>query len=104
METGTIELSEADFNDKTADRTGILLFYKKICPYCKTMEGVIDKFARAHPEALLFTVDFEEEQALSDRFRVERAPTVFILKKGRVSSRKSGLMNPRELAALYQGA
>ena len=104
METTSIELSAADFDAKTANQTGLLLFYKKICPYCKTMEGVIDKFARAHPGALLFMVDFEEQQALSNRFQVERAPTVFVLKNGQVGNKKSGLMNPRELAALYQGS
>jgi thioredoxin 1 len=104
MEIQTIELNEEDFNSKTADQNGVLLFYKKICPFCKTMEGVIDKFAKANPEAVLFSVDFEEQKALTDRFQVERAPTLFILKDGQVANKKSGLMNPRELAALYQKA
>ncbi|MBI4763651.1 MAG: thioredoxin family protein [Deltaproteobacteria bacterium] len=100
----TIELSEADFNSQTANRKGLLLFYKMNCPFCKTMEAVIDKFAKAHPDVILFGVDFEGQKALADRFQVERAPTLLVLKDGRVTAQKSGLMNPKELAAFYQQA
>jgi thioredoxin 1 len=104
MENEILELTETNFKQETAGRDGILLFYKAICPFCKTVEAVIEKFSKAHPDASLFRVEFEEQKVLADRFNVERAPTLFILKGGEVAVKKAGLMNPKELKALYQGA
>ena len=104
METNIVELTETNFDNETADRDGILLFYKTICPFCKTLEAVIEKFSKAYPDASLFRVEFEQQKALSDRFAVERAPTLFVLKGGNMVHRKAGLMNPKELKALYQEA
>lgn len=104
METNIIELTEANYEQETTDKSGILLFYKTICPFCKTLEAVIEKFSKAHPEAFLCRVEFEEEKLLAERFDVERAPTLFILKEGKLVTKKAGLMNPKELKALYQEA
>lgn len=104
METKIVELTETNFDQETADRDGILLFYKTICPFCKTLEAVIEKFGKACPEAYLFRVEFEAQKVLSDRFEVERAPTLFVLKGGKLAIKKAGLMNPKELKALYQEA
>ncbi len=35
---------------------------------------------------------------------VERAPTVCVVKSGKVAAQKTGLMNPREMAAFYESA
>lgn len=104
METKIIELTETNIEHETAGKDGVLLFYKTICPFCKTLEAVIEKFSKAHPEASLFRVEFEEQKVLSDRYAVERAPTLFVLKRGEVAEKKAGLMNPKELKALYQTA
>jgi thioredoxin 1 len=98
------ELSTADFDQSLTDQSGIVLFFKTLCPFCKTLEAVFDKFAPANPEVALFRVDFEKNGPLSARFQIERAPTLLIFKNGQVVGRKTGLMNPKELGVFYRQA
>ena len=81
---------------------GVLLFYKKLCPHCKNMEKVLEKFAGLEPEAALYAVDIEEHTAAAGQYQAERAPTLLIIKNGQVVDRKAGLMNPKELLAWYE--
>jgi thioredoxin 1 len=104
MEPDMVELSDSNFDEETAGRDGILLFYKTICPFCKTLEAVIGKFHKAYPNVNLYRLEFEQQIALAERFQIERAPTLFVLKNGQVAATKTGLMNPKELKALYQQA
>ena len=99
-----MNLTETDFDAITETQNGLLLFYKKICPFCKTMDAVLEKFSRSQPEASLFRVDIEAQAALADRFEVDRAPALFVLKNGQVLDKKSGLMNIKELRAMYADA
>ena len=98
------ELTDTDFDEKTGGKSGVLLFYKKLCPFCKALEAVLEKFAKANPEVPLFRTDFEKQPALATRFEVERAPTLFILKDGQPAQKKTGVMNPKELTTLYKQA
>lgn len=98
----TIDLTEENFEKETASQDGIILFYKTVCPFCKTLEAVIGKFNKKNPDVTLFQLEFEEQKTLSKKLGVERAPTIFILKQGSVKTRKAGLMNPKELTALWE--
>jgi thioredoxin 1 len=83
---------------------GVLLCSKKLCPHCKNMEKVMEKFSTQRRQALLFKLDSEEElQAMAD-LGVERVPTILVIKGGKVTAAKTGLMNPRELTALFDNA
>lgn len=88
-------------NALAAVQEGLLLCHKKLCPHCKNMEKVIEKFVaqRAGLEVLL--LDSEEEPDAMAALGVERVPTILIIKGGKVAGSKTGLMNPRELAALF---
>ena len=38
-------ITEADYKDRlAATQNGVLLFFKKLCPHCKNMEKVLEKF------------------------------------------------------------
>lgn len=104
MASQITDLTVDDFDRKTIDQDGILLFYKSICPFCKTLEAVIEKFSKTHPRVPLFRVEFEEQPKLAERLGVERAPTLFILKQGNITARKAGLMNVKELNSLWEQA
>jgi len=102
MDTNAIELTDADYREKLAGQNGIVLFYKKICPHCKALKKVIEKFTAVVPSAAIMQIDSEENlQAMAD-IDVSRAPTLLIIKNGEVAAKKPGLMNVRELTALYQ--
>ncbi len=42
-------ITEADYKDRlAATQNGVLLFFKKLCPHCKNMEKVLEKFGAAN--------------------------------------------------------
>lgn len=95
-------LTDADFETAlTAADAGVLLFFKKLCPHCKNMEKVLEKFAMLQPTVGLFGIDVEENPSAAATYNAERAPTLVILKKGVSVGQKTGLMNPKELVAFY---
>lgn len=82
--------------------SGALLFYKKLCPHCKNMEKVLTKFSAQAPDVSIFSLDIEENPAAAQEFSAERAPTILVVKNGKVSGQKAGLMNPKEMMAFYK--
>lgn len=83
---------------------GLLLCHKKLCPHCKNMEKVIEKFMGQRAGLSLILLDSEDEPEVMSALGAERVPTIMIIKGGKVVGSKTGLMNPRELAALYDKA
>lgn len=80
---------------------GILLFSKKLCPHCANMAKVIEKFNAKQPDVTLLKIDSEEQPDAMVALGAERVPTIFVIKGGKTVATKAGLMNPKELAALY---
>lgn len=87
-----------------ASGSAVLIVFKKLCPHCKNMEKAMEKFALMQPGVTLFGLDIEENPAAAASLGAERPPTLFIIKGGVVKASKVGLMNPRELAALFASA
>lgn len=85
----------------TSTQQGLLLCHKKLCPHCKNMEKVIEKFTGQRTGLTVHFVDSEEEPDVMTAIGAERVPTILILKGGKSVASKTGLMNPRELAALF---
>ncbi|MFW5488492.1 MAG: thioredoxin family protein [Desulfovibrio sp.] len=79
----------------------IVFFHKDLCPHCKNMEKVLEKFSAKAPDVQLFSVDSEKHADLMETLSFERVPTLVFVRSGQVATVKSGLMNPRELKALY---
>mgnify|MGYP001475962428 CR=1 FL=1 len=93
-------ITEADYKDRlAATQNGVLLFFKKLCPHCKNMEKVLEKFGAAKPG-----IAIEENAAAAAALGAERPPTIFVIKGGEVKASKVGLMNPREMAAFFEKA
>lgn len=80
---------------------GVLLCHKNMCPHCKNMEKVLEKFKAKQADATLLSLNSDDEPEAMAALGAERVPTVMIIKGGKVVGSKTGLMNPRELAALY---
>ena len=57
-------ITEADYKDRlAATQNGVLLFFKKLCPHCKNMEKVLEKFGAAKSGIALYGIDIEENAA-----------------------------------------
>ena len=69
-------ITEADYKDRlAATQNGVLLFFKKLCPHCKNMEKVLEKFGAAKPGIALYGIDIEENAAAAAALGAERPPT-----------------------------
>lgn len=79
----------------------IIFFHKELCPHCKNMEKVLLKFSAKAPAVEIFSVDSENHPNLLEELSFERVPTLVFVRGGNVAKIQSGIMNPRELAALY---
>ncbi len=99
-------INNADYEEHLSETAaGIILFHKKQCPHCLNMEKVIDKFSAAYSEEVsVMYIDSEDNEKAMKALEVERVPTLLVIKQGKVSAKKTGLMNPRELKALYTSA
>lgn len=86
----------------SASTAGAVLFYKKLCPHCKNMEKVLDKFVLLKPGVELFSMDVEENLEAAQAFDAQRAPTILVVKNGKVTGKKTGLMNPKEMLAFFE--
>lgn len=82
----------------------IILVHKQLCPHCKIMGTVLTKLKAQQQELSIGTVDSEQYPDLVARLAVERVPTLCFIKEGEVKKRQAGILNPKEVAALYQSA
>lgn len=99
-----IELTDANFKDTLADATGILFFYKKLCPNCKAMKTVVEKFTAGKNDIDVMQIDSEDNPEAMKALGVERVPALLVIKKGNIAARKVGLMNVKQLTAFYKSA
>jgi thioredoxin 1 len=100
----SILITDADRKVKLEHASGVLMFFKKLCPNCKALDKMLDKFFTANPEVTYLRIDSEECPEAMQAFNTERVPTLFVLREGQVVARKVGLMNLREMTAFYQAA
>ena len=99
------QITTADYKEaieKTEE--GILLCSKKLCPHCKNMGKVMEKFAAKKPNVKLLTVDSEEDPDVMKAIDAERVPTIIVIKGGKIVAQKTGLMNPKDLDNFYTNA
>ncbi len=99
-----VVLTDEDCREKLENASGVLLFFKKLCPNCKALEKMLDKFFAANPDIPYIRIDSEECPEAMKAFATERVPTLFVLKDGKVAAKKVGLMNLREMTDFYYSA
>lgn len=99
------ELTDANYKDVfAATAAGVCIFYKQLCPHCKNMEKVLEKFSARVENVNIFKIDSEANPEAMQALQAERAPTLVIIKEGAIKLTKAGLMNPKELITLYENA
>ena len=98
-------LEDTQYKDVFAStEAGVCLFFKKLCPHCKNMEKVLEKCAPRMAGVRFFLMDSEVAVEAMREMGTERIPLIAIIKGGQVKTTKAGLMNPKELMALYEQA
>ncbi|MFV0436777.1 MAG: thioredoxin family protein [Desulfopila sp.] len=97
------QLTNETFAHVIADtQYGVLLIFKNLCPHCKNMEKVLEKFSKKVSDVAFYCLDSERDNVAMKALEVERVPTVLIIKNGHVINKKAGLMNPREMLEFYK--
>ena len=91
MPDESVIITDANCREHLGRATGVVLFYKKLCPNCKALEKMLEKFYAANPSIPRWRVDSEECPETMKQFSVERVPTILVLKEGEVAARKVGL-------------
>lgn len=96
----TIAASELTACIESAE-DAIIFYHKELCPHCKNMEKVLNKFSKKSGLSSIYGVDSNEEPIQMGDYGVERVPSLMFVKNGKVVHVKTGLLNPKELIALY---
>jgi thioredoxin 1 len=104
MTEANFEITDTNYGEKMANVSGVILFHKKLCPNCKALEKMLDKFFTANPEVTYMRIDSEVCPGAMENFGVERVPTLIVLKDGKVAAKKVGLMNLHEMTQFYFSA
>ena len=98
------EITQDDYKEAiAATPAGVLIVFKELCPHCKNMEKVMEKFSALQAGVTLLGLDIQKNPEAAAALGAERAPTLCVIKNGAVAQKKTGLMNPKELLALYKG-
>ncbi len=101
MSDETTIITDANYHENLDRANAVVLFYKKLCPNCKALEKMLEKFFAANPEVQYKRIDSEECPEAMKTFDVSLVPTLLILKDGNVAGRKVGLMNLREMTHFH---
>ena len=97
-------LSEQSFDDFVKRTDCAVVFFKSKCPNCKVLLKVMEKVKVAAPAITMACISSEEEESVAKGLDISRVPTVLIYKGGVEKARKTGILKPAELEALYINA
>lgn len=104
MSTEKTILTDDDYAEKLKDADGVLIFFKKLCPACKALTKMLDKFFAANPGISFLGIDSEESPETVKVYGIEKIPTLLIFKGGEVTARKAGLMNLNAMTDFYKSS
>ncbi|MBS1744349.1 MAG: thioredoxin fold domain-containing protein [Bacteroidetes bacterium] len=85
-----------------SDKTVLVDFSAVWCPPCKKMAPQVDSLMKSRPEIVFVKIDGGAQAGLCKQLSVEEFPTFIVYKQGKISWRKSGLIDISELASGLQ--
>lgn len=104
MATNENSITDANYTEKFKNANGVLMFYKKLCPACRALSKMLDKFFAANPDVPFMRIDGEECPEAVKSYNVERIPTLFVLRDGKIAARKKGLLNLSAMIEFYRSS
>ncbi|MCJ8329826.1 MAG: thioredoxin [Lentisphaeria bacterium] len=93
----SIELTEANFEEKTASGLVLVDFWAPWCGPCKMLGPIIDELSNEIPDVTFAKVNTDTEQKLAVDFGIRSIPAVYILKDGEVVDQFIGLKQKEEI-------
>ena len=91
--SGTIELTEATFDEALAATPGLLMvdFWAAWCGPCRVIAPVLEELAEASDgRVTLAKVNVDENRGLAQRYGIRSIPTILFVKDGEVVDRVVG--------------
>ena len=80
----------------------LIEFWTEDCSACKQLMPMLQEAAQEYEGKILFaTADSDQAQDLADRFAIVKAPTILVLKGGKVAE-KTGFLTKSELASFLK--
>lgn len=79
------------------DKVIILEFYTSWCPTCKMLAMVLEEFEEIHPEVFVLQVNADENKELASLYKVNTAPTLLFIYKGKLYETLHGFIEIEEL-------
>ncbi|MDR1519362.1 MAG: thioredoxin fold domain-containing protein [Planctomycetota bacterium] len=91
MPGNPIELTDADFSEKTAEGVLLVDFYGAWCPPCRLLEPELARLADAYAgRARIARIDVDSHSAAAVDCQVEEIPTLVFFKDGAERARLFG--------------
>jgi thioredoxin 1 len=96
--SNVIELSEADFDNKTKEGVWVIDFWAPWCGPCKMMSPNFEKASlEMDGKANFAKINVDGNIDISAKFEVMSIPTMLILKDGAEISRRVGLLTEQQI-------
>ncbi|MBQ9986526.1 MAG: thioredoxin [Oscillospiraceae bacterium] len=105
--SNAISLKTADFADKVANNSGVVLvdFWASWCGPCMMLAPVIDELSADFAGRVdVYKVNVDEESELAAKFGIMSIPTIIIFKDGEVFDKKVGVLPKDSFAAALEDA
>ncbi|MGQ9767129.1 MAG: thioredoxin family protein, partial [Anaerolineae bacterium] len=78
----------------------LLVFWRRECAPCEQLNTTLDRLAKAYAgRALIAKINVSDEPGATQRYGIERLPTVLLFKEGHLVARGVGAAGEPELAA-----
>jgi len=81
-------ITDKNYNQKVIqiDRPFVMVFSRKVCPYCRTVENYFDMIQNEYPMIEIFFVKSEDSPNLISKFQIRTAPVTYYFNQNKVRS------------------
>jgi thioredoxin 1 len=83
--------TEKEWNYK-GDKPAIIDFYADWCGPCKMVAPILEELSNENPDVIIYKVDTEVEQELSEVFQIRSIPSILFIPKDRQPMMQAGAL------------